>query len=244
MSRTVRWDVLRSQIQYLADIQGLTLRHTPADLLRAANQSIQHFREKVSQTGSRNYLVPSTPGTLAVGATSPYAFTVLDLSAVTPALVRIFGIDITVQGKVRPLEQIDFESRNDFQDWGYSLVTGEPVAFAIYSQSKVAILPASNGAYPYVVWYLPVLPDLVADSDTFDGVVGWEEWVANDVMMKVIQRDQYPQLYASTAAERDRVWEDIERNCSPVKSGGLVRRVDSREFRVDRLRRRSNWWNL
>lgn len=241
MARTVRLDVLRQQIQYLADIQGMTARHATSDLNRAINQSIQHFREKVSQHGLRNYITHAT-GTLTSGATSPFAFTVLDLSAVSPAVVRVFGIEITIRGRIQPLELIDFENRNDFQDWTFGPISDEPTAWAPYQQARVAILPASNAAYPYTVFYLPVLPDLTNDSDTFDGVVGWEEWVAWDALIKVLQRDQYPQVYATATAERDRIWADIERNCNPAKSGGLVKRVDSRELRQDRMRRRSSWW--
>lgn len=242
MARTVSLTNLLAQIRFLGNIQGMTARHTDADLTRAINQSIQHFREKVSAHGARNYLTHAV-GTLSTGATSPFAFTVLDLAALSPAVVRVFALDITVQGRVVPLEQIDFDSRNDFQDWGAVSMTREPIAYANYQQARLAIFPASNGAYPYTCWYLPVLADLVAGSDTFDGVVGWEEWVACDVLLKVLQRDEYPQVVAMATDMRDRVWADIERNCNPVKSGGIVRRVDSRALREDRIRRRSSWWN-
>lgn len=242
MARTATLTVLLAQVRYLGNIQGMTARHPDADLTRAINQSIQHFREKVSAHGVRNYLV-STTGTITAGATSPYSYTELDLSAKSPAIVRVFGLDITIQGRVIPLEQIDFDSRNDFQDWGTVSLTREPLAYANVSQAKLAIFPASNGTYPYTCWYLPVLADLVSGSDTFDGVVGWEEWVVWDVLLKILQRDEYAAIVAQATAERDRVWADIERNCNPVKSGGIVRRVDSRSLREDRLRRRASWWN-
>lgn len=242
MARTVTLTNLLSQIRYLGNLQGMAGRHPDSDLTRAINQSIQHFREKVSSHGVRSYLV-STTGTLAVGQTSPYAYTELDLSAKSPAIVRVFGLDITVQGRVVPLEQIDFDSRNDFQDWGVTSATREPVAYANVSQYKLALFPASNAAYAYTCWYLPVLADLSAGSDTFDGVVGWEEWVVWDVLLKVLQRDEYAAIVAQATAERDRVWADIERNCNPTKSGGMVRRVDSRALRTDRIMRRVSWWN-
>jgi hypothetical protein len=242
MARTVTLTNLLAQVRYLGNIQGMTARHTDSDLTRAINQSIQHFREKVSAHGVRNYLTHAT-GTLSVGATSPFAFTVLDLSAVSPAIVRVFGLDITVQGRVVPLEQIDFDSRNDFQDWTATTLLQEPVAYANYQQARLAIFPASSGAYPYTVHYLPVLADLTSGFDTFDGVVGWEEWVACDVLLKVLQRDEYAAIVAMANDMRDRVWADIERNCNPVKSGGIVRRIDSRELRNNRLRRRASWWN-
>lgn len=240
MARTATLTVLRDQIRALSDTQGLTARHTNADLLRAINQSIQHFREKVSAHGSKNYLTHAT-GTLTVGATSPFAFGVLDLSALSPNVVRVYGIELTVNGIVRPLEQVDFDSRNDFQQAEGGTNRGEPVAFANYQKARVAILPASDAAYPYTVWYLPVLADLVADADTFDGFQGWEEWVAWDVLIKLLQRDQYPQLYQTATMERDAIWQTIEKMCNPVRSGGIIRRVDSRGLRTNRLHWRNRW---
>ena len=102
MARTVRLDTLRGDIQWIADTKGLTVRHTSADLNRAINQSIQRFREKVSNRGIRHFLTHSA-GTLSAGATSPFPFTVLDLAALSPSVVRVFGIDITYQGRVIPL---------------------------------------------------------------------------------------------------------------------------------------------
>ncbi len=238
MARLVRLDTMRNEIRWIADVKGLTVRHLDTDLNRAINQSIQRLRLKVSSKGIRNYLTHGT-GTLAVGATSPFAFTVLDLAALNP--VRVFGIDITVSGRILSLEEVDFQSRNDFQggDWGPNPATDVPVAFANYQTARLAILPASNAAWPYTVWYLPTLADLSADSDTFDGVAGWELWVQWDVHCKLINRDKYGQDYALAVQEREMAWADIEANANPVKSGNPVKRYDARGLRGDsRMRRR------
>ena len=239
MARTVSLSTLRGEIRWLADVKGLTVRHLDTDLNRAINQSIQRLRLKVSNRGLRNFLTHST-GTLTQGATSPFAFTLLDLSAVSPNVVRVYGLDISYQGRLVSLEQVEFESRNDFQrgDFGTSPQTGVPIAWAVYQTSRLAILPASNGAYSYTVWYLPVLADLAADGDTFDGVAGWELWVQWDVHVKLINRDKYGQDYALAVQEREAAWADIEANCNPVKSGGPIRRYDARGMRHDQLGRR------
>lgn len=239
MARTVTLTVLLGEIRWLADAKGLTVRHSDADITRALNQSIQRFREKVSNRGIRHYLTHTT-GTLSQGPTSPFAFTVLDLSAASPGIVRVFGVDITYQSRIISLEQVDFESRNDFQR-GYqaSASADVPEAWANYQTNRLAILPCSNGAYPYTVWYLPVLADLVNGSDTFDGISGWELWLQWDVLVKLINRDKYGADYAMAVQERELVWQDIERNASPVKRGGVVRRYDARGIRADqRMRRR------
>lgn len=236
MARTVSLSTMRGEIRWLADVKGLTVRHQDSDLNRAINQSIQHFREKVSNRGIRHYLTHTT-GTLTSGATSPFAFTVLDLAAASPAVVRVYGVDINYQGRIVSLQQVDFDSRNDFQR-GDNQPTGIPVAWANYQTARLAILPASNGAYPYAVWYLPLLADLTLDADTFDGINGWERWIQWDVHVKLINRDKYGQDYMLAVAERDRAWADIEANCNPVKSGGVVRRYDARGLRGDQILRR------
>lgn len=237
MARTVRLDAMRNEIRWLADVKGLTVRHSDTDLNRAINQSIQRLRLKVSNKGIRNYLTNSA-GTLTVGPTSPFAFTVIDLASLNP--VRVFGLDVTVQGRIRSLEEVDFASRNDFQsgDRGTSPTTDVPLAFAVYQNTKLAILPASNGAYAYTAWYLPTLADLTADADTFDGVAGWELWVQWDVHVKLINRDKYGQDYALAVQEREMAWADIEANSNPVKTGNVVKRYDARGLRGDSLMRR------
>ncbi len=240
MARTVTLTTLLSEIRWLADTKGLTVRHADADITRAINQSIQRFREKVSNRGIRHYLTHSAALSTTQGPTSPFAFTAVDLSALSPAVVRVFGVDITYQSRVIPLEQVDFESRNDFQR-GYTAAASAdvPEAWAIYQTNRLAIFPAANAVYPLTIWYLPVLADLASGSDTFDGISGWELWLQWDVLVKLINRDKYGADYAMAVQERELVWQDIERNASPVKRGGLVKRYDARGLRADqRMRRR------
>jgi hypothetical protein len=218
LARNVTLGQLKADVMDQADIAGSTARNSPTLLTRLINQSIQHFREKLSIEGAQHYLV-STSGTLSAGTTSPYAFYVLDLSAVSPSIVRCFGVDITVQNDVIPLTHVPFASRNDY---GGTDAQGIPAAWAVLNTAKLAILPGSGSAYPYVVWYLPVLADLSADADTFNGVAGWEDFIVWDVVTKLIVRDQYPQAFQMALAKRDEMFADILRSATRVSAqGGL-----------------------
>lgn len=217
MSRTVTLAQLRTDIAAQADIVSGTGRYDTPTLNRFINQSIQRFRERLSNEGATHFLV-STTGNLGVGATSPFPFYSLDLSAVSPSIVRSFGIDITLPGNViKSLPQVPFASRTDY---GGAVVRGEPIAWAHYQTRKLAIMPGPNSAYPYVVWYLPVLADLAADDDTFDGVAGWEDFIVWDVVCRLIIRDQYMTAYQTATAYRNEVWADILRNATRVSRQG------------------------
>lgn len=217
MSRNVTLLQLRTDIATQADIVGGTARYTAATLNRFINQSIQRFREKLSSEGAQHYLV-STTGTLGIGATSPFPFYVLDLSAVSPSIVRTFGLDVTLNGGIiKTLSHVPFASRADY---GGSVVIGQPMAWAQINTRKLAILPASNQAYAYVAWYLPVLADLSGDSDPFDGVAGWEEFIVWDVVARLIVRDQYMTAFQTASAYKNEIWSDILRNATRVTSAG------------------------
>lgn len=216
MSRTVTLGQLHTDIREQADLVSSTARHSPALITRLINQSIQRFRERLSLEGSTHYLV-SVAGSLTSGATSPYAFKSLDLSAVTPGVVRTFEVEITVNNQNISLLHVPFAARNDY---GGPQVTGLPAAWAHYQTRKLAILPAPNATYPYSVWYLPVLADLVNDNDTFDGNAGWEDFIVWDVVRKLIVRDQYPEAYGMASSYAGEIWEDILKMATKVSSAG------------------------
>lgn len=59
-------------------------------------------------------------------------------------------------------------------------------------QPDERILMAASSGANVVVEYIPVCPTLVEDSDTFDGVNGWEEAVVLWAAVKVFQKKRLP----------------------------------------------------
>jgi hypothetical protein len=216
MARTVSLGQLTSDIREQADAVGASVRHTPQLITRFINQSIQRFREKITGEGSTHYLT-ATSGTLTVGATSPYSFSSLSLASVAPSVVRTCEMEITVNSEVLSLLHVPFASRNDY---GGPTSTGIPQAWAHYQTRTLAIMPAPNQTYAYTVWYLPVLTDLVNDTDTFDGVAGWEDFVVWDVVRRLIVRDQYPQAFSLATAYTAELWADIVTMATRVSNAG------------------------
>ena len=226
MARERTLTQLLGDLRFLADVQGFTLRHDDTNLTRCLNQSIQRIRGKVSAEGLTHFL-QYTSGTLPVGLTSPFGFGVLDLVAVSPACVQIYGIDVEYcSGEWDSLDAVEFTERNRYASQ-FGNQTRPPVAFANFQTTKAGIFPASDAAYPYVAWYLPLFTDLQNGSDPFDGIAGWEEWVVWDAMIPLINRDQYPQMYAMATAERQQRWDDIIRVAAKVNRGAVTRRRDT-----------------
>jgi len=217
--RTVTLAQLRQDIQNQADIAGLTARHGATLLTRLANQSIQRFREKLSNEGARHFLTVAT-GTMQAGATSGFPFYSLNAGALASGIVRVFGVDVKTQGgSWKRLEHTTFEDRTVYGG-GHPASIGEPRVWAEYQTTTLAILPPPDRSYDFVVWYLPVLNDLSADTDRFDGVSGWEDFVTWDVVCRIIVRDQNPEAYQMAVTYKAEIWADILRNSTRVTGAG------------------------
>lgn len=219
MARNATLSVIRTDVATQADITGAigsTARYTTTQLNRWINQEIQNFREALSNEGAQHYLTHTT-GTLSTGATSPHAFQVLDLSGVSPSIVRVYGLDIKVNNVTKTLRHLPFNARDQF---GGPSNTNEPQGWANFTTNTIAIFPPPSQAYTYVCYYLPVLADLSDDADTFNGVAGWEEFIVWAVVVRTIVRDTYPQAYQMALNERDRRWADILKNATRVTSAG------------------------
>lgn len=216
MARNATLAVIRRDVQNQADTAGLTTRHPDALIDRLINQSIQRFRERITIEGAQHYLT-NTTGLFTAGATSPFPFFVMDLSAAAPAIVRIHHVTIDVAGRHKTLVHVPFR---EYTKWSGADVTGEPIAWANYQTTGLAIMPAPDQAYAWNVWYLPVLDDLEDDTDEFNGVAGWEDFIVWDVVCRLIVRDQYPQAYAMAENSKQEIWRDIVRAATKVTLAG------------------------
>jgi hypothetical protein len=229
VARTRTLEELREDVLWQSDNEGNTARVTPERLNRAINQSIQEFREAVSDAGHPYYLREST-GTLTIGATSPFPFGAITISALSPALLRPYGFDIQVGDDWVTVDPGDFAERNDGQRLGWisGPRTGQPLKFFLFNETQLAYTPAADRAYPYILYYLPVGADLANDDDTFDGLAGWEEWVTYNAVAKLAIRDNHAEHLALVAAERQRLLEGILRRAPHRQRAGATTKTDVR----------------
>lgn len=238
MARNVTLYELRTDIQEQADIKGSTTRYGSTLLNRLINRSRQKFGREISNAGARHLLQPAS-GTLSVGATSPHQFYELDLSATSPNMVAIYGIDVTISGERRTLLQIPFTQRSD---WGSITHTGQPAAWAAYRTRVAAIFPAPDQAYAYTAWYLPSLNDLADDADTWDGVAGWEEFVVWDVTAALLARDNNQGGSALANQQAQVAFGNVIKSANRVTRGGSATVArDTFGERIDNIRQLKRW---
>lgn len=215
--RTVTLAQLRQDVQNQADVAGLTTRHGATLINRIINQEIQHFREDLSGEGSRHFLAIAT-GTMLQGATSGFPFRELNAGTLASGIVRVYGLDVKCQGgEWKRLEHTTFEDRANY---GGPLNTDEPRVWAEFQTTRLAVLPPPDRNYDFVLWYLPVLNDLAADADTFDGVAGWEDYVMWSTVARLVIRDQFPQTYQMVMSMREEAMRKILRSATRVTSAG------------------------
>lgn len=72
---------------------------------------------------------------------------------------------------------------------------GIPVAFRILA-GNITFLPAPTAGYTIRHWFVPACPRLVSDSDSFDGVDGWEEYAIWRAVAYVQQKEQLDPSFA------------------------------------------------
>jgi hypothetical protein len=218
VARTRTLLLLRADVRYQADLESLTDRHTDATLTRLINQSYARFRELLSEAGHSYYLTTSTGSCVAGTAT-------IDLPN---DFVALYGVDLTVDGETRELQEHTLLERNRF---GGASVTGVPVTFRMQGSTKITLVPTPDAAYAYSLLYLPTHTELSTDEHTVDGINGWEDWIVYDVGLKCLTRDDDDEQWQKLAALQADMEQRI-RAAAPKRSRvGPHRRIDTRGMR-------------
>jgi hypothetical protein len=151
---------LRLESQQRANQENKTLVAT-SEWNRYINLAMSELYDLVISVNP-HYYVSSSPFTL----TSTNS---LDLTSLSPLFYKLRGLDYlpSTTGRAITLHPFNFAERNK---QGYR-------AYAIEG-TKLTILPNTNFAGPYTVWYTPVPPSLVIDGDTLDSILDvWAEYI-------------------------------------------------------------------
>jgi hypothetical protein len=246
MARTRTVLELEEIIRDLADCEPYPgTRHTSTMLRKHMNASWQALRAMVTDKGDPLYVKPVDVST-GVGPDTGAAYGLL---AMPVASVRIQAIDLTVSATdIRELLPASFNDRNTYHQAG--IRTGAPSHFSIFNIGEesgasvgngwIALLPAPDRVYPCRIYYLPAWADITNDAYVFNGFEGWDDWVANDVVMKLAEKDND---MAATAALASQMKAEAEKrvlaSCSAMQRVAPSHGRDTaRQGRLERGRRR------
>lgn len=228
----------------LADVQGQDDRHTPAALLDQFNASAGELRVRLSNLGFDWFLerVGSTLPTTAVIAGETYAEIDWPKDA-----QRIYRLDVLFQtGLWLPLRPVTIGGLRDFQQfhnfWDSPGITDGPCAWAmrkapfgaasVETVGKIMIAPVPMTARSYAMFYLANWTDLIT-TDTFNGHASFQEWIIQDMVCKLSERDNDSQAtFGIASTERARLENLFAQEAPKTQLAGadIPRRVDSVGF--------------
>lgn len=156
---------------------------------------------------------------------TPYSITTdgtTDRYALPTDFYRLLGVDLQINGNSYiTLWKFSFADRNRYTLPNIQTLWGRTnVKYRLVGGNIMFIpLPAANTVLR--LWYAPRFTPLASDSDTFDGINGWEEWVVNDVAIKAKVKEESPvddlmKLQASQEERLSHVMENRDAGAPPV----------------------------
>lgn len=215
---------MRTRVREFADLgpDTTTGRYPNSRLNREINRSWQRAREiAVTNGDGLVYLRQTGPALLPTGPVDDNA-----TWGVIPwptRAVQIHGIDVKFgDHNIVSLQPMSWGDRNLFSNVGFGVgfanigpFTGKPVGFCILDIGNeinldvdggaIAIFPASDSAYSYIIHYIPVWDDIVEDDHVFNGINGHTDWAIWDCVIKIAAGDSdMSTVYQIAQAERDK----------------------------------------
>lgn len=225
---------LRAEARYLADAADDLLRHPDADVTRRINAAIRAYRAKVTANGMPYYIEQSAPATLAGTAVPGEQYSEVSWPAGPPRATQILGVDVassTTSSDWYELQPITWAARRragrnadrgGFPAW-FAIRTvpqGDPADLDAVLNGAIAIFPAqTSGAYS--ISYLPDHTDLAADADVFVALPEGVQWVVQQVVRELSERDDdVHETYAIATQRQAEAWANIVEAAQRVQSSG------------------------
>lgn len=190
MARTQTLLQLRTRVRQFAGMENSAFV-TDAELTGYLNQSICDLETQLEVAGAFERRPDSEAFTCTAGTET--------VNAPTDVLT-VYGVDLRIDGTTRTLERIEFADRNVFRDWAIP-ANGTPTHFRV-DATAIHFYPTPRAAFTGTVHYFASRTDLSSDSDTYDGVNGWDNFaVWSSVAVALAKQEQDPSF---AMAERDR----------------------------------------
>lgn len=122
---------------------------------------------------------------------------------------KLRGVDLVLDnvGNAVTLKPFNFGERNAYMFTPTWNVVG--LAYLRYhiKDDQIMFVPVPNNASTVKLWYIPCITRMSSDSDTLDGVNGYEEYVIIDaaIKMKIKEESDISELLAQKQAMKMRI---------------------------------------
>jgi len=180
MANTVTLATLRTRARERSDMVNSSFVSS-AELLQYINASYSELYDLMVGKFEDYYTVSSTE-TIAQGAntiTLPTDF------------YKMRGLDYQLDANNWVLvSKFNFANRNQLNRSTARSVRGVTALQYRIVGNTIRIEPESAAPGTYRLWYTPIYTPLSAESDTVDGINGWEEYVVIDAAIKMLAKEE------------------------------------------------------
>jgi hypothetical protein len=225
--RGVALKTLRTRVRRACDIESATARFPDAELNDYINESNAELYDLIrSNFGPDYYRKTYSFQTFGNAASYPLPSDFLDL----------ISVDVPLGGNLvltaRPYME---NERNLFKFFPFGAWTlNQPIFYRLTgavdatgnTPQTISFIPTPTGAYNIIVNYVSVPPILVNDTDTFDGIAGWEQYTVADAAIKCALKDEAFDLIAALTQVKGAVGARIEKMASEHDAGQADRVQD------------------
>lgn len=172
---------IKTQARQLADREDSEFV-TDSELTNYVNSAIAELQDLLIAAYSSDYYVESTTFNTVANQEA------YDLPA---NFYKLRGVDSKIAGdQWASLRPFNFNERNrndSFSSWG--LLTGPSIRYRLVGD-KLRFSPAPDGVYAVRLWYIPVAVKLVADSDVFQDLNQYADFVIYDAAIKMLIKEE------------------------------------------------------
>lgn len=198
-----------------------------SELASYINASYAELYDLLISSRGENYFIDS------------YSFTTTsnqDSYALPNDFYKLMGVDyVTSASQAITLKAFKWQERNRFKEPFYNTANYN-LMYQIRGNDLVFV-PVPNGNQNMKLWYVPVPASLSSDSDSFNGINGYEEYIVIDAAIKMRVKEESPvdELMMAKEAMRQRVLQ-----ASSGRDSGEPNRVVDTDSNYSGFR---NLWN-
>ena len=167
---------IRTQARQRADMEGSNFV-PDTELTSYVNASIAELYD-ILVSRFEDYYILDTTATVTSGS---------DSFALPASFYKLKGLDFDIGGgQYETVRAFQFIERNE----NYNAGTSSTLMRYRILGGNIKLSPLSEAAGNYKLWYIPRFTALVLDSDSFDGINGWNEYVIVDCAIKMLNKEE------------------------------------------------------
>jgi hypothetical protein len=166
------------------------------------NFAIAELHDLLVESYGSDYFLESTIGATANG-TADYAL--------PTDFYKLRGIDVRINSSEWiNVTKFNFNERNKYEDFGaWTLLGISNIRYRIMG-SNVKFTPTPDGNTDYQLWYIPVATKLSLDTDIFDDINQYSDYVIISAAMKMAMKEESD--ISVLMSERNRLIQKIEQS--------------------------------